>query len=84
MVTDTQWKVFCDAFGLDALLADPLLKTNPQRVDARPRILPIVQAIFAQMNKQALMAKCDELGLPFAPIATSLRCCRRSVTTRRR
>ena len=69
VVTDTQWKVFCEAFGLQALLADPALATNPQRVEARPRILPIVTAIFAQMGKQELMDKCEGLGLPFAPIA---------------
>ena len=69
VVTDTQWKVFCEAFGLRDLLADPELKTNPQRVVARPKILPIVTEIFGKMRKQDLMAKCDELGLPFAPIA---------------
>ncbi|HTE13815.1 MAG TPA: CaiB/BaiF CoA-transferase family protein [Burkholderiales bacterium] len=69
VVTDTQWKVFCDAFGLQALLNDPTLKTNPQRVEARSRILPIVTEIFAKMSKHDLMAKCDALGLPFAPIA---------------
>ena len=69
VVTDTQWKIFCEAFGLAELLADPTLKTNPQRVEARPRILPMVTGIFAQMTKQALMDKCESLGLPFAPIA---------------
>jgi len=69
VVTDTQWKVFCEAFGLGELFADPALKTNPQRVEARPRILPIVSAIFAKMTKQELMDKCEALGLPFAPIA---------------
>jgi len=69
VVTDTQWKIFCDAFGLQDLLADPALKTNPQRVEARPRIMPIVSAIFAKMGKQDLMDKCETLGLPFAPIA---------------
>jgi crotonobetainyl-CoA:carnitine CoA-transferase CaiB-like acyl-CoA transferase len=69
VVTDTQWKIFCEAFGLQDLLADPLLKTNPQRVEARPRILPIVGALFGKMTKQALMDKCEKLGLPFAPIA---------------
>ena len=69
VVTDTQWKIFCEAFELQELLADPLLKTNPQRVEARPRILPVVTAIFAKMSKQALMDKCEALGLPFAPIA---------------
>jgi crotonobetainyl-CoA:carnitine CoA-transferase CaiB-like acyl-CoA transferase len=69
VVTDTQWKIFCEAFGLHELLADPALKTNPQRVEARPRILPIVTEIFGRMSKQALMDKCETLGLPFAPIA---------------
>jgi len=69
VVTDTQWKVFCEAFDLQKLLADETLKTNPQRVEARPRILPIVTAIFAAMTKQQLMDKCETLGLPFAPIA---------------
>jgi crotonobetainyl-CoA:carnitine CoA-transferase CaiB-like acyl-CoA transferase len=69
VVTDTQWKIFCEAFGLSDLLADPALKTNPQRVEARPQILPVVSGIFAAMAKQELMDKCEMLGLPFAPIA---------------
>ena len=68
VVTDTQWKIFCEAFGLADLLADPSLRTNPQRVEARPRVIPIVTALFAKMTKPELLAKCEELGLPFAPI----------------
>ncbi|MDB5811021.1 MAG: acyl-CoA transferase [Betaproteobacteria bacterium] len=68
VVTDTQWKIFCDAFDLSDLFGDPALKTNPQRVEARPRVLPIVRALFAKMTKQELLAKCEELGLPYAPI----------------
>jgi crotonobetainyl-CoA:carnitine CoA-transferase CaiB-like acyl-CoA transferase len=69
VVTDTQWKIFCESFGLLELLADPQLKTNPQRVEARPRIIPIVSSIFEKMGKQELMDRCEQLGLPFAPIA---------------
>ena len=69
VVTDTQWKIFCESFGLREMLADPALKTNPQRVEARPRIVPVVSAIFAGMAKQELMDRCEALGLPFAPIA---------------
>ena len=54
VVTDTQWKIFCEAFGLADLLADPALKTNPQRVEARPRIIPIVTALFGKMTKPEL------------------------------
>ena len=68
VVTDTQWKIFCDAFGLQELLADPALKTNPQRVEGRPRIIPIVTEIFGRMTKQEVLDKCEALGLPYAPI----------------
>jgi crotonobetainyl-CoA:carnitine CoA-transferase CaiB-like acyl-CoA transferase len=68
VVTDTQWKIFCDAFDLPDLFNDPALKTNPQRVEARPRVIPIVTALFAKMTKQELLDKCEKLGLPFAPI----------------
>jgi crotonobetainyl-CoA:carnitine CoA-transferase CaiB-like acyl-CoA transferase len=69
VVTDTQWKIFCESFGLTELFNDPALKTNPQRVEARPRILPIVTEIFGRMTKRDLMDRCEKLGLPFAPIA---------------
>jgi crotonobetainyl-CoA:carnitine CoA-transferase CaiB-like acyl-CoA transferase len=69
VVTDTQWKIFCEAFGLADFLADPALRTNPQRVEARPRVLPVVTGIFAKLSKQELMDRCEALGLPFAPIA---------------
>src|SRR5262245_33868272 len=68
VVTDTQWKIFCEAFGLNELLADPDLRTNPQRVQERLRIIPIVTALFGKLTKAELLAKCEELGLPFAPI----------------
>jgi crotonobetainyl-CoA:carnitine CoA-transferase CaiB-like acyl-CoA transferase len=68
VVTDTQWKIFCDAFERRDLLDDPALKTNPQRVEARPRILPIVRELFSAMTKAELLAKCEALGLPFAPV----------------
>lgn len=68
VVTDTQWKIFCDAFGLQDLLDDPALKTNPQRVEQRPRIIPIVTKIFGGMTKPEALAKCEALGLPYAPI----------------
>jgi crotonobetainyl-CoA:carnitine CoA-transferase CaiB-like acyl-CoA transferase len=69
VVTDTQWRIFCEAFGLHELLADTALTTNPQRVEARSRIIPIVTKIFGAMTKQQVLDKCEELGLPYAPIA---------------
>ena len=69
IVTDTQWKSFCDALDRSDWLRDPALKTNPQRVEQRPRIIPEVTALFATMTKSELIGLCEKLGLPYAPIA---------------
>ena len=68
-VTDTQWKVLCEAFALGDLAADPELTTQHQRVAQRVRTLPRVAAAFAAYTRAGLMAKCEALGLPYAPIA---------------
>jgi crotonobetainyl-CoA:carnitine CoA-transferase CaiB-like acyl-CoA transferase len=69
VVTDTQWKVFCEAFDLPQFLADPSLATNPQRVEQRGRTIPVITELFSRMSKADLMARFEALGLPFAPIA---------------
>lgn len=68
VVTDTQWKIFCEAFGLRELINDPELSTNPQRVEARSRIIPVVARVFGGLTKAQAMEQCERLGLPFAPI----------------
>jgi crotonobetainyl-CoA:carnitine CoA-transferase CaiB-like acyl-CoA transferase len=68
VVSDSQWKAFCAAFGLADLGADATLAANNQRVQARERIMPRVRERFGQMTKAALMAACEQAGLPFAPI----------------
>ncbi len=68
VVTDTQWKIFCERLGLDALFADPRLTTNPQRVAERDWLIPEVGAIFRTRSKADLIALCEEMGLPYAPI----------------
>ena len=68
VVTDTQWPAFCGAFGLDDLAADPTLATKQQRVGQRGRTLPRIAAALRGWSKTDLMARCEALGLPFAPI----------------
>ncbi len=69
VVTDGQWRLFCEAFGLQDLLADPTLAPMRQRAAARPQLKPRIAAVFAALPKAELMARCEALGLPFAPIA---------------
>lgn len=68
IVSDTQWKIFCEAFGRDDLLADASLATNALRAQARERIMPMLNELFGAMRKDELMAMCERIGLPFAPI----------------
>jgi crotonobetainyl-CoA:carnitine CoA-transferase CaiB-like acyl-CoA transferase len=68
VVTDTQWPAFCGAFGLEDLAADPALATKGQRVQARARTIPRIAAALRAHTKPELMARCEALGLPFAPI----------------
>ncbi len=68
VVTDTQWPAFCEAFGLHDLACDPTLSNKQQRADARDRTIPRIAEALLAYTKPALMAKCEALGLPFAPI----------------
>ncbi len=68
VVSDTQWKIFCDAFDLPDLFADKTLATNSQRVAGRDRLIPRLAETFAAYSKAELSAKLERHGLPFAPV----------------
>jgi crotonobetainyl-CoA:carnitine CoA-transferase CaiB-like acyl-CoA transferase len=68
VVTDTQWKIFCEEFGLSDMLADPALATQKARVAARDVTIPRITAVLKGHTRAALMALCETHGLPFAPI----------------
>jgi crotonobetainyl-CoA:carnitine CoA-transferase CaiB-like acyl-CoA transferase len=68
VVSDGLWQKFCAVFELAALAADPRYKTNSQRVQARPELLPQVSAVLVRYAKAELLAKLEPTGLPFAPI----------------
>ena len=68
VVSDTQWRAFCETFELDEFLADASLAANGDRVAARERILPVLEEMFAGYSKSELMDKLEACGLPFAGI----------------
>jgi crotonobetainyl-CoA:carnitine CoA-transferase CaiB-like acyl-CoA transferase len=68
VVTDTQWTIFCEAFGLPELASDPALANSAQRVAARDRTLPRVAEVLKRYTTTDLAGRCEQLGLPFAPI----------------
>ncbi len=69
VVSDTQWKIFCDAFGLDQLWTNEALATNNLRVQARSWMLPQIREKMACYSKQELADIFEAHALPYAPIS---------------
>jgi crotonobetainyl-CoA:carnitine CoA-transferase CaiB-like acyl-CoA transferase len=67
-VSDTQWKIFCDAFGYADLAGDERLKTNNDRVRAREWLIPMLRERLATHSAAELSETFERHGLPFAPI----------------
>jgi len=68
VVTDTQWQIFCEAFGFEDLFNDPKLKTNNMRVEQRHRLIPILQERLKNRSAKEISHIFESNGLPFAPI----------------
>lgn len=68
VVSDTQWKIFCDAFDKPHLMSNPAYETNAERYHLRSEFMPELKSLFATYSKIDLMEKCERIGLPFAPI----------------
>ena len=69
VVTDTQWRGFCEGFALTELAADARLQTNNGRREQREWLVPALARVIAPMTRVALEARVAALGLPYAPIA---------------
>ncbi|SEJ16164.1 Crotonobetainyl-CoA:carnitine CoA-transferase CaiB [Azotobacter beijerinckii] len=63
-----QWSTLCKLLGQEALLADPGLATNNDRVLQRPRLLAHLAEVFATLDAKALAVQLEANGIPFAPI----------------
>jgi crotonobetainyl-CoA:carnitine CoA-transferase CaiB-like acyl-CoA transferase len=68
VVSDTQWALFCDAFGLGELKDDPRLAGNNDRVRARDWLLPRLREHLAGLDAAEIGARFEAQGLPYAPI----------------
>ena len=68
VVSDTQWAIFCDAFGYADLKADTRLASNNDRVMARDWMVPMLRERMAKKSAADLSAVFEKNGLPFAPI----------------
>ena len=69
ITSDNHWERFCKQFGHEALLDDPDLKTNEDRVARPDRVKPLVEAACKSHTKAEMSAIAEEIGIPFAPVA---------------
>ena len=68
VVGDTQWGIFCKAFGYGDWQQDARLVTNNDRVRARDWLIPQMRERMAQHTSAELAGLFEQHGLPFAPI----------------
>jgi crotonobetainyl-CoA:carnitine CoA-transferase CaiB-like acyl-CoA transferase len=68
VVSDTAWKLFCEAFGFVDLLADPRVAANNDRVKERTWLIPELRERLGRYSAGELASTFEKHGLPFAPI----------------
>ncbi|MBB4842951.1 crotonobetainyl-CoA:carnitine CoA-transferase CaiB-like acyl-CoA transferase [Paucibacter oligotrophus] len=68
VVSDTQWQLFCQAFGFADLAADPRVADNQQRVRARDWLIPTLRERLGPRSLTDITSIFEAQGLPFAPI----------------
>ena len=69
ITSDNHWRAFCTGFGVEGMLDDPLMKTNPLRTRQRDKIMPVVTAKFSAETLESLCAKLEKMKIPFGPLA---------------
>lgn len=67
--SDRHWQRFCEAFERPDLAADPRLRTNNDRIAAREWLLPLLEAVCAELPAAEILQRCERAEIPFAPIA---------------
>ncbi|MGZ5276361.1 MAG: CaiB/BaiF CoA transferase family protein [Caldimonas sp.] len=68
VVSDTQWAIFCEAFGFADLKAGARLASNTLRVAARDWLIDDLRGRLAARAASELASVFEREGLPYAPI----------------
>ncbi len=69
VTSDKQWVRFCEVFARPDWMADERLATNNSRIQQRAWLLPEIEAMIARYPKAEVIRRCEQAGLPFAPVA---------------
>lgn len=68
VVSNSAWKVFCEAFDLADLQHDARLASNNDRVRAREWMMPLLRERMAAFSAAHIAEVFERHALPFAPI----------------
>ena len=68
ITNDAQWKRFCPGMGLDDLLEDPLLQSNPGRAANRDRYFPRVKAVCMARTVPEVVAALEKADVMVGPL----------------
>jgi crotonobetainyl-CoA:carnitine CoA-transferase CaiB-like acyl-CoA transferase len=69
IISEKHWESFCRVFNRQDWLEDERLKTNNDRISEREWFLPVVDKMIRQYTQAEVIEKCEQAGIPFAPIA---------------
>lgn len=67
---DSQFRNYCRVIGLPELSADPRFATNPQRVQNRDVLVPLLAERMATGERDVWLAELEAAGVPAGPINT--------------
>jgi len=67
---DSQFRNYCRVIGMPELSADPRYATNPQRVQNREALVPILAERMATGARDMWLAELEAAGVPAGPINT--------------
>jgi crotonobetainyl-CoA:carnitine CoA-transferase CaiB-like acyl-CoA transferase len=69
ITSDAHWRRFCKVFAQSDLAADGTLATNNQRISERHRLIPLLRELFAPMQLEDAITRCEQARIPFSAIA---------------
>jgi len=67
---DAQWRRLCAALGRPELADDPRFKTNPDRVEAREELVPVLTRYLGTRPAAEWLRVLEGAGVPCAPVQT--------------
>jgi crotonobetainyl-CoA:carnitine CoA-transferase CaiB-like acyl-CoA transferase len=65
---EPMWRRFCTALDLDALLAEPLFRTNPDRVTNREALSAAIEARLSSLTMADVIDRLEKAEVPVGPV----------------